>query len=346
MTIKTYPNTQPAPPQSITPEQFAGRMKGLHSAIAYEDPTPKHGVSARDDWYRLDPLETVVADERGKRVLLAAARAGAAVCNAVVRTNSRRKVWTSVQETGPQMLLDAAQLEAQLPNPDWDSVINDTEATMDAVQGAAVTKKGRYDRGGVSNVFDGLSARSLNSYARSRQLIETDKSGHWRQAGRTMLRAAVGGIVQDTVGHIKTLHELYQAESNGARKLTIGGDLGEAMYFAYRAAEWYRSPTIEEGYVRFALSREDKPNNQGVRPRRSFDVAIVGTAGVEEAVQVKSGRGADYAEGITVWHGRPDLLDNAPQAVEWFRTLVNSRSTEAEVSQAMNRIGQQFAPVR
>lgn len=131
------------------------------------------------------------------------------------------------------------------------------------------------------------------------------------------------------------------------------GSLYEALLVAYSRLKTYEAQTIDRVFTRSALTREDKPHNNYVNPKRSFDLAI-STDGIARLIQAKNHLNhEDYAPPIEKIYDPQyhKTLDRLPTLIDDFRIALENNPhpsmknrTDVAYSRLENVFGRHLEP--
>jgi hypothetical protein len=340
MSSETH-NPYPLPPHAIEISQFTERASRAASAAYHGDNPVPLAEAMRGSWYRLDPPETAWADPTQTAILTSGIGHVAMVCEAAAADRgSAKRLYARTTNLGTDVLLDAAQLNLRAPGSNYKQAIEDTSRAQYRLAASAnpARKDGSYNAEGVAQLFGLLSARTMNIHARARRSDAETTHADMRRVELMVLHAELADVVGEAVEGLDKLHTIHE-QARDARRLTVVGDLTEMAYFTYQLVKWYRNgPSALAGdFVRFALRREDEPDNRGVRPRRGFDV-VVG----DELIQAKHGSGHDYLKGITHWRANPKITENMDQVVGWFKMIIDNDARQSEINTAWRGLATYF----
>lgn len=152
-------------------------------------------------------------------------------------------------------------------------------------------------------------------------------------------------ILHDSVQLMRQMEAVSTGEGTLAQDAR--GMLYELMLLTYARWQVYERQDFDTSLVRSALSREDRPWNQHVLPKRAFDMVIADAASTQ-LLQLKNHHNDDvYAAPIQKVEDEHfhDTLENLPTYLKDFQLLVQNQASphlRERYNEAANRLDAVF----
>lgn len=165
----------------------------------------------------------------------------------------------------------------------------------------------------------------VDAYIAHKKAIEAfDSNGKLDYNAYNIAGGELGGVINQSVAVMNELYPYTQNNPNLERKAR--GMMYELMVMTSERIKIWQNESYENTYVRSAFSREDRPHNGNVVPKRGIDM-IISRSGNKEMYQLKNGvNNDDYAPEIIKVNATQfwQKLKQLPELNGAFETLISN----------------------